>query len=129
LSEGYNPEDAGRKFKDHAMMKIELREHLNAQQERHNAKNLPDAPTKKAEEVASSVNKSNEILRSIETNNKPLADFSRMILGGGPLGENGISAIQLGGMRGAHNRATKLIFEGIGMIVQTSMLDGLKSRP
>jgi len=58
LSEGYNPEDAGRKFKDHAMMKIELREHLNAQQERHNAKNLPDAPTKKAEEVASSVRSS-----------------------------------------------------------------------
>lgn len=98
--------------------------------EKKSGENKPTDPqTKVIESVKTNTQAQTEILRSIESNTKPLVDIKRMILGGGALGENGLSPIELKGMKGAHGRAANLIFEGIGLIVQGSMIDSLKMRP
>lgn len=98
--------------------------------EKKSGENKPTDPqTKVLESVKTNTQAQTEILRSIESNTKPLVDIRRMILGGGALGENGLSPIELKGMKGAHGRAANLIFEGIGLIVQGSMIDSLKMRP
>ncbi len=127
MNKGLNPHDEGQNFRDEAAMKIDLRKSRERQAERHK-NDIPQAPEKQAENVVAVMDKSNEILRSIESNTKPLVDIKRMILGGGALGENGLSPIELKGMKGAHGRAANLIFEGIGLIVQGSMIDSLKMR-
>lgn len=69
------------------------------------------------------------LLREIAENTKPLADFRRMILGGGEIGAKGVSAVEMGQVRrGAHGEAQRLMMRAFGLMIEPYMLDAAKSR-
>jgi len=114
-SEGMTPQSEGQNFSDEAKKRLELFDRKKAKQGKKGGAAgdlaMPEAPKTVS-------NPAVDYLRQIAQNTSPIPDMKRMALGGGDLGAQGISSIDLSGMRrgGAGNDPARHMAIAFGLM-------------